>query len=362
MNAREFRFALSGLVAIAAALVVLATAPITKNTVAGDDATDAALLKDARNHFQPLPKDAATREYPITPERVALGRSLFFDPRISIDGVGSCVKCHQPALYGADGLPKSRAVKDQLLPRNAPTVLNSALQFKAHWDGALESVEAQARMSVVGPGFGNPDYKSAMARVKAIPGYSELFKKAFPDQADPVTEENWGKAIGAYERTLLSPSRFDDFLEGKSDALAASERKGLRNFIEKGCVECHNGTGVGGARFEKFGVVDDYWKATGSQEIDKGRFNLTKDSADLYVFKIPSLRNAAMTPPYFHDGSVKALADAVRIMGTVQLGTALSGAEVKEIVTFLGSLTGKLPENFATAPVLPAAPFQSGDR
>jgi cytochrome c peroxidase len=362
MNARKFRFALPGLVVVLAGIIALGAAIFTKMTFAGDDAIDATLLKDARNHFQPLPKDAGTREFPVTPERVALGRSLFFDPRISIDGVGSCVRCHQPALYGADGLPKSRGVKDKLLPRNAPTVLNSALQFKAHWDGALESVEAQARMSVVGPGFGNPDYKSAMARVKAIPGYSELFTKAFPDQANPVTEENWGKAIGAYERTLLSPSRFDDFLEGKSDALAASERKGLRTFMEKGCIECHNGTGVGGARFEKFGVVDDYWKATGSQEIDKGRFNVTKDSADLYVFKIPSLRNVAMTPPYFHDGSINGLPEAVRIMGKVQLGTELSDEEVRDIVSFLGSLTGTLPENFASAPVLPAAPFQSGER
>ena len=166
MNAREFRFALSGLVVIAAGIIALGAASVTKMTYAGDDATDAMLLKDARGNFDPLPKDAATRESPVTPDRVALGRMLFFDPRISIDGVGSCVRCHQPALYGADGLPKSRGVQDKLAPRNAPTVLNSALQFKAHWDGVFENVETQARVALIGPGFGNPDHASAMARLK----------------------------------------------------------------------------------------------------------------------------------------------------------------------------------------------------
>jgi len=347
-----------GLTIFAGAAIALSTSALTQLAVGQEDAKHNALVEGARKTFEPLPNGAATREFPVTPDRVNLGRMLFFDPRISVDGTGSCVHCHQPALYGADALPTSRGVHDKLLPRNAPTVLNSALQFKAHWDGLFENVEAQARKALIGPGFGNPNHAAAMAKVKAVSGYPKLFAKAFPDEVDAVTEENWGKAIGAYERTLLTPSRFDHFLTGKINALSETERLGLRTFIDQGCIECHNGTGVGGQTFEKFGVVSDYWKETHSQEIDKGRFNVTMNSDDLYVFKVPSLRNVGMTPPYFHDGSVNTLADAVRIMAKVQLGTELADKETEAIVSFLGSLTGTLPENFADAPVLPSSGFR----
>jgi cytochrome c peroxidase len=359
MQTRRFKSAVSGLVLFTGVFAALGTGVPEKLIFAGENENTEALAKDALKNFQPLPKDAATREHPLTPERVSLGRKLFFDPRISVDGTGSCVHCHQPSLYGADGLPKSRGVHDQQAPRNAPTVFNSALHLKIHWDGVFDDVETQARTALLGPGFGNPDHAAAMSRIKAIPGYPELFRKAFPDKADPVTPENWGEAIGAYERTLLTPSRFDDFLKGKNDALSAAERRGVRIFIDQGCIECHNGAGVGGHAFKKFGVVDDYWKATHSQDIDKGRFNVTKDPEDTYVFKVPSLRNVAMTAPYFHDGSVKTLPEAVRVMGKVQLGADLSEEETRDVVTFLGSLTGKLPEDFEKAPVLPPASFDS---
>jgi cytochrome c peroxidase len=299
----------------------------------------------------------ATTEFPVTSERVRLGRSLFFDPRVSADGAVSCSRCHLPALHATDGLPKSLGVHDKPLPRNAPTVLNAGLNFKQHWDGKFANVEQQAKQSLLGPSFGNPDYPTAMARVKAIPGYVALFQDAFPGEADPISEDNWGKAIGAYERTLVSPSRFDDYLRGAPDALSAAERKGLRTFIESGCVDCHKGPGLGGLGFRKFGVVSEYWKATGSQDVDKGRFGVTNDPADLYKFKVAGLRNVAMTPPYFHDGAVDALPKAVQIMAKVQLGTDLSNAEVDDIVTFLGSLTGTLPEGFERAPILPAGGF-----
>jgi len=317
------------------------------------------LLKDARDAFQPLPKDASTAEFPVTPERVALGRQLFFDPRISVDGTGSCMRCHQPALYGADGLAKSRGVQDKLLPRNAPTVLNAGLHFKIHWDGVFANVEEQARKALLGPAFGNPDFASAMNKIKGIAGYPELFHKAFPDDADPVNEGNWGKAIGAYERTLITPSRFDEFLNGKSNALSAAETRGLRTFLDTGCADCHNGALIGGMSFEKFGVNGDYWNETNSQEIDEGRFKVTKAVDDKYVFKVPSLRNVAMSPPYFHDGSVSSLSKSVRIMAKLQLDKALADTETNDIVKFLESLTGTLPENFANAPILPAGAFNS---
>lgn len=320
---------------------------------------DDELLKDAQGRFEVLPKDMATADFPVSPGRVKLGRMLFFDPRISADGTVSCARCHLPSLSGTDGLPKSHGAHDKLLPRNAPTVFNAALHAKQHWRGEVENVEAQATRSLTAASFGNPDYATAMARVKAIRGYAEIFKKVFPHEADPVTADNWGKAIGAYERTLVTPSRFDDYLGGKTDALTADERRGLRTFIDTGCANCHSGAAVGGDKFRKFGVKEDYWKATGSKEIDRGRTDVTKDTADLYVFKVPGLRNVEMTPPYFHDGSVGTLPETVRVMARVQLGKNLSDEETAAIVAFLKCLTGNPPEDFVKAPVLPASGFDT---
>ncbi len=157
----------------------------------------------------------------------------------------------------------------------------------------------------------------------------------------------------------MTPSRFDEYLTGNVQALSPAERIGLRKFIETGCTACHNGPGVGGGIFQKFGVVEDYWKETGSKQVDKGRFDVTHDPNDMYVFKVPSLRNVAMTPPYFHDGSVPSLTKAVRIMAKVQLGKTLSDQDATDIVTFLRCLTGKLPDEFASAPVLPASGFEA---
>lgn len=322
---------------------------------AGHAAGDDALLSDARSLFAPLPKDMATTERPITPALVELGRTLFFEPRVSVDGTTSCARCHQPQLYGSDALTKSHGNHDKIGGRNAPTVLNTALQVKQHWSGNRVDVEEQATKALTGAAsYGNPDFDTPMARLKAIAGYQPLFQAAFPGDANPVTPANWGKAIGAYERTLVSRSRFDDFLDGNVEALSATERAGLRTFIDTGCIACHNGVGVGGGDFKKFGVLEDYWKATGSQEIDKGRAVDTKKAEDEYLFKVPSLRNVAMTAPYFHDGSVTSLDAAVRIMAKVQLGAAVDDKAVQDIVAFLGSLTGPLPANYATAPALPA--------
>ncbi len=209
------------------------------------------------------------------------------------------------------------------------------------------------------PSFGDPDYASAMAKLKAIPGYAERFATAFPNEKDPLTPENWGKAIGAYERTLVTPSPFDAYLTGDAQALSPAQEAGLREFVQTGCAACHNGVGIGGGMFQKFGLVEDYWKATGSPEPDKGRFDVTHNPADMYVFKVPSLRNVARTPPYFHDGSVATLPEAVRVMARVQLGKTLADDQVGRIVTFLESLTGKLPPEFAEPPELPAAAFHA---
>jgi cytochrome c peroxidase len=336
-----------------ALLLLLLLVPNTTALLADD-----GVLKKAQQIFKPLPANAATADHPITPERVELGRKLFFDPRISDDGTVSCARCHQPPLYATDGLALPRGAHDKVNPRNAPTVLNAALEFAAHWRGDRKDVEDQAKQALIGPpSFGNPDYSSAMAKLKALPGYAELFHKAFPGEGDPITPDNWGAAIGAYERTLITPSRFDDYLRGTEQALSSEEQKGLEKFIEFGCSNCHAGAAVGGQMFQKFGLVEDYWKETASKAIDKGRFDVTHDQADLYVFKVPSLRNVAMTPPYFHDGSVNSLPGAVRVMAKVQLGRKLNDSDVSDLVAFLNTLTGKLPETYADAPILSPSGF-----
>ena len=322
-------------------------------------ASDQALLTQAQALFKPLPRVMESPENPITPDKVSLGRLLFFETRVSLDGTVSCSRCHLVSLYATDALPKAIGALGRLNPRNAPTVLNAAQQFVEHWRGDRKSVEDQATQALVGPpSFGNPDYASAMEKLKAIPGYPELFAKAFPDEKDPVTPDNWGKAIGAYERMLVTPSPFDAYLAGDSTGFSLAQEAGLREFMQAGCAACHSGVGIGGGLFQKFGLVEDYWKETASPQIDKGRFDVTHNPADTYVFKVASLRNVAMTPPYFHDGSVAALPKAVRVMAQVQLGKTLSDSQTTRITTFLESLTGKLPESFAEPPELPAASFR----
>jgi cytochrome c peroxidase len=319
---------------------------------------DDGLLEQARRIFAPLPAEMTTPDNPLTPEKIALGRMLFFEPRASVDGTVSCSRCHQPGLYSTDALPKAIGAQHRVNPRNSPVIFNAALQIAEHWRGDRKSVEDQATQALTGPAsFGNPTPEAAMAKLKAIPGYRELFARAFPGETDPVTADNWGKAIGAYERTLVSPAPFDAYLGGDARALTAQAKAGLHEFIQLGCAGCHNGAGVGGTMYRKFGVVEEYWKQTHSLTPDKGRFDVTHADADLYVFKVPILRNVARTPPYSHDGAVATLPEAVRIMAKVQLGRTLSETQTTQLVAFLDSLTGKIPETFATAVALPAAGF-----
>ena len=319
---------------------------------------EADLLRRAQEMFKPLPADFSEPGRPLSPERIALGRTLFFDPRISLDGTSSCARCHQPALHGTDGLARSVGVKDRLSRRNAPTVLNAALQVAQHWNGDRTGLEDQAMKALLGPAsYGHEDYAAAMGRIQAIPEYRALFAKAFPGTSEPLTPENWASAISDYERTLVSESPFDAFLRGNAGALSVQQRSGLTKFINVGCAGCHGGVGIGGSSYRKFGVVEDYWKATGSKTIDKGRIEVTKEPVDECVFKVPTLRNVSRTAPYFHDGSVASLEQAVKIMAKVQLGRDLGPQDIADIVAFLDSLTGTIPPSFATAPILPPGGF-----
>lgn len=321
---------------------------------------DPGLVEQARDLFGALPRVMASADNPVTPAKVMLGKTLFWESRISVDGTVSCSRCHPLGLYAADGLPKSVGNRCRTNPRNAPTVLNAAAQIAAHWIGNRRNVEDQAKQALVGPpSFGMPSYEVAEARLRAIPGYEPLFRKAFPGDPDPVTAANFALAVGAFERTLVTPAPFDAFLDRGRPGLDDVQKAGLKDFIGTGCANCHSGAYFGGQSYRKFGVVEPYWKRTLSPEIDEGRYAVTKAEADKYVFKVPVLRNVVMTPPYFHDGSVGRLADAVRIMGKVQLGMDLADARIRSIVAFLGALTGTMPKSAAEVPLLPGS--EAGD-
>lgn len=313
---------------------------------------DKKLLEQAKNFFSPLPMNFNSDSNPITKEKIELGKLLFFERRLSTNDMISCATCHAVEYYYSSPAQKQMgAIKIQ--PRNAPTVLNSAGQFVQHWIGNRKDLEDQAFQSLTGAAaFGNPSTEVVVNKLKNIHPYPELFKKAFPEDENPLNAQNIAKAIGAFERTLVTPSRFDEFLKGKVKALTKEEKIGLKTFMEIGCVACHNGALVGGNSYQKFGIYEPYWKYTKSQDIDEGRYVVTNKEEDKYVFKVPSLRNVANTSPYFHDGSVYKLKEAIWIMGKTQLGKELTEEQINSIEAFLKSLTGKLPENAVKPPIL----------
>ena len=351
---------LTWLISSAAAASVCSLALLGVGSV-GAASDDQALLDRAKALFKPLPDSSALENTALTPERVALGKALFYETRVSSDGRQGCVSCHSPSYHGGDSLPLSMGVHGKVLPRNAPTVFNTSLLVAQHYGGNRTSVEDQAVKALTSlVAYGNATYEQAEKKLVQL-GYQPWFDKAFPGQAKSVTVQNWGIAIGAFERTLLTPAPFDAYLKGNHQALSAQAKQGLKTFIDTGCAGCHSGVTVGGQSFQKFGITQDYWLVTGSTEkeafkgYDKGRFQDTKNEADVFMFKVSQLRNVAMTPPFFHDGSVATLPQAVRVMAQLQLGKQLSDTQVADIVSFLESLTGEVPADFAKAPALPVA-------
>lgn len=299
--------------------------------------TRPALADDTswKSVFAPLPDSAPAAESPSNPEKIALGRSLYFDTRLSKDQKISCNSCHKLDTFGVDNEPTSPGHKGQRGGRNSPSVYNAALHTAQFWDGRAASVEAQALGPILNPiEMAMPSEAAVLERLKKDQKTVDGFKAAFPGESDPVTYKNVGNAIGAFERTLLTPSRFDDFLKGNNDALSAQEKTGGELFVKSGCVACHNGGTIGGQMYQKLGLVKEY------ETKDMGRFEVTKQESDKKVFKVPSLRNVAKTGPYYHDGSIKTLDQAVSLMAEHQLGKQLSKDEVADIVAFLGSLTG----------------------
>jgi cytochrome c peroxidase len=298
-------------------------------------------------------QEAAKPAEPILPlpdsvvvdmDKVLLGRALYHDTVLSGDGTVSCATCHSLDHGGAEPRKTSIGIKGQVGPINSPTVLNASYNFVQFWDGRAKDLREQAAGPVANPIEMGANWEGVVERVSKKKDYVARFAKLYEDG---VTKENITDAIAEYEKSLITPSRFDAYLKGDLTAITDAEKKGYETFKEVGCTACHTGILAGGTMFQKLGLVKDYFKERGSPltEADLGRYNVTKNDFDKHFFKVPTLRNVELTAPYLHDGSQDTLEGTVRIMGEYQLGRELTDAQVNSIVVFLKSLTGELPEH-----------------
>lgn len=324
----------------------------------------AATVTATAQAWDALPQQAPSPvDNPTTVEKVELGKMLYFDPRFSATGTVSCFSCHNVMEGGDDHRPVSIGVHGQKGGRNAPTVWNAAFLSSQFWDGRAVSLEEQAKGPVTNPvEMGMADLDTAIARIRAIPGYRPYFEAAF-GAGDTVTMDNAAKAIAAYERTLITPnSAYDRYVNGDEGALSAQARRGMQAFGEIGCASCHTGAAFAGpampagvpvlmkfpmfrdlGELEKYGLLED-----------QGRSGVTGNKVDEHVWRVPTLRNLVYTAPYFHNGAVKSLGEAVTVMGRAQLNRKLDPQQVSDIVAFLESLTGEFPAQ--TMPRLPPTP------
>ena len=338
----------------AAASTTAVSAPQNSADVSDEDK---ALLERAQATFKPLPDAAEMQKVrPFTEEQVKLGQQLWYENRLSKGNTVSCNSCHNLATAGVDNMPTSAGHKSQFGGRNSPTALNAALLGSQFWDGRAADVEEQAGGPLLNPvEMANATEADAAAKIAGIPEYQEKFKAAFPEDG-AVSFKNITTALGAFERTLLTPTRWDDYLKGNVSALSEQERKGVRAFMDNGCIACHSGVNLGGTMFQKFGLVDGpYWKHIDDPKHDKGRADVTKKAEDEFFFRVPGLRNVERTYPYFHNGSVWELDKAVNIMAKAQLGKTLAPEETENIVAFLKALSGNVPESARTMPELPVS-------
>jgi len=306
----------------------------------------AGLQEQAKALFGTLPKVAKDSKYTLNEERIFLGKKLYFDKRLSKDNTQSCNTCHNVETYGVDNEPTSLGNDGKRGTRNSPTTFNAAFHTTQFWDGREPDVEAQAGGPILNPvEMAMPNETNVIKRVKDIKEYKTYFAESFPDDKDPINYNNLKLAIGAYERMLVTPTKFDDYLAGNNEALNTQEKEGLQTFISGGCITCHRGNVLGGNMFQKFGLMKPYWELTKSTVIDNGRFDVTQNEADKYVFKVPSLRNIEKTYPYFHDGSIMSLKEATDIMGKAQLNKTFTDKEIDDMVAFMNTLTGEIPSN-----------------
>lgn len=301
--------------------------------------------------FAPLPATFPVKAAGPNDRQVELGRMLFYDARLSRSQTISCNSCHDLTKYGVDGEATSEGFHGQRGDRNSPTVYNAAAHFVQFWDGRAADVEAQAKGPVLNPvEMAMTGEQAVVAVLESIPEYVAAFQRAFPEAQKPVSYENMARAIGAFERGLLTPSRWDKFLNGDKAALTEEEQAGAHKFIGAGCGACHAGALLGGHMYQKIGAMRPYPDTS-----DPGRFKVTKAESDRMLFKVPSLRNIAKTAPYFHNGRIGGLEQAVAEMSEYQLGRQMTADEVASIVTFLNALTGEIPAEYIKKPELPAS-------
>jgi len=277
---------------------------------------------------------------PLNTKKVALGERLFHDPILSGDNTISCASCHSLTLGGTDRLTVSVGIQGQTGSFNAPTVFNSGFNFRQFWDGRAASLEEQIDSHILSPKEMGSDWGKILTALQQHAEYPKLFSL----YSDHITIANIQDAIATFARSLYTPNaRFDRFLRGDTQALSAEEQAGYLLFKNYGCISCHQGVNLGGNMYQSFGTMGDYFAQRGLpvNQTDWGRFNITGQEADKFVFKVPGLRNIALTAPYFHDGSVKTLEESVQIMGRYQLGRLLSAQDSAQISAFLRSLTGE---------------------
>ncbi|MEI6575488.1 MAG: cytochrome c peroxidase [Bacteroidota bacterium] len=344
------------LISVIGLAILLACTGKQPDNKAAEKLKNDSIRKMAMTMFPMLPKQAVNPDNAMTTEKVALGKVLYFETRLSKKGNNSCNGCHNLNTYGVDNKPTSPGDEGALGGRNSPTSFNSALQFVQFWDGRAKDVEEQAGGPVLNPVEMNmPDKSFVEKKISSIKGYPEMFATAYPGEKKPVNYENMKKAIGAFERTLLTPGRYDEWLEGNDSAMNSEEIAGLQAFISTGCTACHMGSLFGGSMYQKFPLFGDQKTWLKTDKVDEGRFAVTKAEADKFMFKVPILRNVAETWPYFHSGSVKDLNEAIGIMAQSELNKTLKPEEISSISAFLKTLTGKLSDDVKKAPALPGA-------
>ncbi|MGP9790651.1 cytochrome-c peroxidase [Roseinatronobacter sp. NSM] len=302
----------------------------------GASALQASDVAEYLDFFEPLPAIAPIpANNSLTPEKIELGKMLFFEPRISGSGVISCATCHNPALGWSDRIPTAVGHDGQVGNRNTPTVLNSGFLGSQFWDGREPDLEGQALGPIEAEIEMNMDLEAAIRRLKEFDIYHEHFAAAFPGEEDPIRAENIAFAIASFERTLNTPnSPFDRYLRGDEGAMTGQQVEGMKLFVDAGCVACHNGPALTDSNFHRF-------ELPGST--DEGRFIVTGDEMDRFAFRTPTLRNVAVTYPYFNNGSVENLQDAVQLMGQQMLGQDFTTDELDSLVAFMHALTGEMP-------------------
>lgn len=271
----------------------------------------------------------------VDDQKVQLGKKLFIDPILSKDKTLSCVSCHHLSDNGADNVRYTEGIDGKKSIFNAPTVYNAVYNFRQFWDGRAKNLKDQALMPIKNPVEMGNTIEQALKDLKANQDYTRMFNEIYDDG---ITESNLAEVLAEFEKTLITPNApFDKYLRGDKHAISSEAKKGLKIFKTKGCISCHNGINLGGNLYNKFGIYQD------SKSKELGRYMHTKREEDKYVFKVPSLRNVAITAPYMHDGRAQTLKDAVNIMSKYQLGRPMNDDDLKSLVSFLKTLTGELP-------------------